>query len=158
MKRSVQQIADTVGARLCGDGSAEIGGVASIGSASGRDLVFVEDEKYVSRALQSGAGAIIAGEFAAHATGKPLLICSHPKLAFARAARFLRDGTGNGKGGVHTSAVVHPSACLGAGVVVEEHTSIGEAAEIGEGTRIGTGCVVGRGVRLGRECEIYPRV
>ena len=54
--------------------------------------MFVEDEKYLSRALQCGAGAVIAGEFAAGcgSGGKPLLICRHPKLAFARAARFLR--------------------------------------------------------------------
>ena len=72
--------------------SVQVSGVASIASASPDDLVFVEDEKYLSRALQSGAGAVIAGEFAAGSSGKPLLICRHPKLAFARAARLLRDG------------------------------------------------------------------
>jgi UDP-3-O-[3-hydroxymyristoyl] glucosamine N-acyltransferase len=159
MKRTLQQIAEAVGARLRGDGTVEIGGVASIGSAAQHDLVFVEDEKYLPRAVQSGAGAIIAGEFAAEATGKPLLTCSHPKLAFARANRFLREENGTAStGGVHTSAVVHPSARLGARVVVGEHASVGEDVEIGEGTRIGAGCVVGRGVRLGRGCEIYPRV
>jgi UDP-3-O-[3-hydroxymyristoyl] glucosamine N-acyltransferase len=159
MKRTLHQIAEAVGARLRGDGSVEIVGVASIGSASQHDLVFVEDEKYLPRAVKSGAGAIVAGEFAADAMGKPLLTCSHPKLAFARAARFLReDSAAANKGGVHPSAVVHPSARLGAGVIVGEHASVGEDVEIGEGTRIGAGCEVGRGVRLGRECEIYPRV
>jgi UDP-3-O-[3-hydroxymyristoyl] glucosamine N-acyltransferase len=159
MKRSLQQIAEAVGARLRGDGSVEIGGVASIGSASQHDLVFVEDEKYLPRAVKSGAGAIVAGEFAGEAIGKPLLICSHPKLAFARAARFLReDSAATNKGSVHPSAVVHPSARLGAGVLIGEHASVSENAEIGDGTRIGAGCVVGRGVKLGRECNIYPRV
>jgi UDP-3-O-[3-hydroxymyristoyl] glucosamine N-acyltransferase len=51
MKRSLQQIAEAVGARLHGDGSAEVESVASIGSASPHDLVFVEDEKFLSRAL-----------------------------------------------------------------------------------------------------------
>src|SRR5271169_1828442 len=92
MRRSLQQIAEAVEARVLGDGRAEVGGVASIGSASRQDLVFVEDEKYLQSALQSQAGAVIAGEFAAGAAGKPLLISSHPKLAFARAARFLCDG------------------------------------------------------------------
>ncbi len=88
MKRSLRQIAEAVEARLQGDGSVELGGVASIGSASERDLVFVEEEKNLPRALQSGAGAVIAGEFAAASSGKPLLISRHPKLTFARAARF----------------------------------------------------------------------
>ncbi|HWY19945.1 MAG TPA: UDP-3-O-(3-hydroxymyristoyl)glucosamine N-acyltransferase [Candidatus Acidoferrum sp.] len=159
MKRSLQQIAEAVGARLHGDGSVEIDNVASIGSASPRDLVFVEDEKYLSRALQSGAGAVIAGEFATSSAGKPLLISGHPKLTFARAARFLQDGNhGGGNSAVNAVAVVHPSARLATGVVVEEHAVIGEHAEIGEGTRIGAGCAIGRGVKIGIECRIYPQV
>jgi UDP-3-O-[3-hydroxymyristoyl] glucosamine N-acyltransferase len=168
MKRSVQQIAEAVDARLQGDGSVEVAGVASIGSASQRDLVFVEEEKYFLRALECGAGAVIAGEFAAGklasgsstsgTAGKPLLISRHPKLAFARAARFLREGNQGLQAGVRASAVVHSSVRLGVGVVVEERALIAEDAEIGEGTRIGAGCVIGRGVKIGQECEIYPHV
>ena len=64
MKRSVREIAEAVGARLVGDGDATVGGVASIASASPDDLVYVADEKYLAAALQSLAGAVIAGEFA----------------------------------------------------------------------------------------------
>jgi UDP-3-O-[3-hydroxymyristoyl] glucosamine N-acyltransferase len=159
MKRSLQQIAHAVEARLHGDGSVEVGGVASIGSASPDDLVFVEEEKYLPRALQSAAGAVIAGEFATGSSGKPLLISQHPKLSFARAARYLQDGNRRqNSAGVQATAVVHPSVRLAPGVVVEEHAVIAEDAEIGEGTRIGAGCAIGRGVRIGRECEIYPHI
>jgi UDP-3-O-[3-hydroxymyristoyl] glucosamine N-acyltransferase len=164
MKRSLQEIAEAVEARVQGDGCAEVRGVASIGSASQHDLVFVEEEKYLLRAMQSGAGAVIAGEFAARSSpagssGKPLLISRHPRLAFARAARFLREGDREGlEAGVRVSAVVHSSVRLGAGTVVEEHAVIAEGADIGEGTRIGAGCSIGRGVKIGRECEVYPHV
>jgi UDP-3-O-[3-hydroxymyristoyl] glucosamine N-acyltransferase len=159
MKRSLRQIAEAVEARLQGDGNVELGGVASIGSASLHDLVFVEEEKYLSRALQSGAGAVIAGEFAGTASGKPLLISRHPKLTFARAARFLAEGNRDGSGsGIHATAVVHSSVRLAARVVVEEYGVVGADAEIGEGTRIGAGCTIGRGAKIGRECEIYQRV
>src|SRR5271170_5457790 len=143
MKRSLQEIAEAVEARLRGDGKVEVEGVASIGSASKYDLVFVEEEKYLARALQSGAGAVIAGEFAAASSGKPLLISGHPKLSFARAARLLRDENREGvSGGVHAVAVVHPSARLAASVVVEEHAVIAEQVEIGESARIGAGCAI----------------
>jgi len=159
MKRSLRQIAEAVEARLQGDGSVEVGSVASIGSASKDDLAFVEEEKYLARALQSGAGAVIAGEFAAAASGKPLLISRHPKLTFARAARFLADGNRDGSNsGIHPTAVVPPSVRLAAGVVVEAYGVVGADAEIGERTRIGAGCAIGRGATIGRECEIYPRV
>jgi UDP-3-O-[3-hydroxymyristoyl] glucosamine N-acyltransferase len=159
MKRRLRQMAELVGARLQGDGDVTVVGVASIASATAGDLVFVEDEKYLARALQSGAGAVIAGEFAAGMSGKPLLICRYPKLAFARAAQMLRpDRSFRPDEGVHATAVVHSSARLGEFVTVEEYAVIGADVEIGEGTRIGAGCVVGRGVKIGQDCLLYPRV
>jgi UDP-3-O-[3-hydroxymyristoyl] glucosamine N-acyltransferase len=157
MKRTLQEVAEAVEARLLGEGGTWVSGVASIASASLDDLVFVEDEKYLPLALQSPAGAVIAPEFAASASGKPLLICRHPKLAFARAERLFHQGEPI-RAGVHPTAVLHSSVRLGAGVMVEERAVLAEKAEIGAGTKIGAGCVVGRGVTIGSECEIYPNV
>src|SRR5271170_5027370 len=99
MKRTLQQIAEAVGASMIGDGRPEVSAVASMDSATPQDLVFVEDEKHLAAALKSQAGAIIAGDFAERLAEKlsgkpgtsasfdrPLLISDHPKLAFARAA------------------------------------------------------------------------
>ncbi|MGB8061909.1 MAG: UDP-3-O-(3-hydroxymyristoyl)glucosamine N-acyltransferase [Candidatus Sulfotelmatobacter sp.] len=160
MKRSLEQIANAVGARLVGDGHVEVSGIASIESASPQDIVFVEDEKYLSAALQSKAGAVIAPEFAASAAGRPLLISDHPKLAFARASRMLRESSHPEvqAGNIHPTAVIHPSASLGSGVSVDGHVVIGEGAQIGAGSRIGAGCAIGADVKVGAACEIYPNV
>ena len=163
MKRTLQQIAEAVGARLIGDARAEVTAVASIESASASDLVFVEDEKHLAAALQSQAGAIIAGDFAASAShDRPLLISDHPKLAFARAARALRqqlpsDGDAE-QVRIHPSAVIHSSAVLDRGVIVEERAAVADGANIGECSRIGAGCAIGADVKIGRDCEIYPNV
>lgn len=167
MKRSLRQVAEAVGARLHGDGSFQVDGVASLASASAGDLVFVEDEKYLGAALQSRAGAVITGDFAkCSSSGKPLLISDQPKLAFARAAKFLQnnfhvDGERdreNRQNSPSSTAAVHPSARLARGVRVEERAFIAEHAEIGENSRIAAGCVIGRGVKIGRDCDIYPNV
>ena len=163
MKRSLQQIADATGARLIGDGSVEVSGVASIRSASANDVVFVEDAKHLPAALECPAGAVIAGEFAASAAcDRLLLISAHPKLAFARAARMLREEslpeTNVRQGRVHATAIVHPSVVLRPGVLVCERVVIGERAQIGENSRIGAGCAVGAGVIVGYDCEIYANV
>jgi UDP-3-O-[3-hydroxymyristoyl] glucosamine N-acyltransferase len=168
MKRSLQQIAEAVGARLLGEGGVEVSAVASIESATPDDLVFVDDAKHLTAALQSRAGAIIAGEFAAAefassaAHNRPLLISDHPKLAFARAAQLFRERTpfeGSAQQGTSPpSAVIHPSAVLGPGVVVEERAVIAERVKIGQHSRIGAGCSIGAGVQIGRDCEIYPNV
>ncbi|MGA2415214.1 MAG: UDP-3-O-(3-hydroxymyristoyl)glucosamine N-acyltransferase [Candidatus Sulfotelmatobacter sp.] len=158
MKRTLQQIAESIGARLQGDGDVQVERVASLASACALDLVFVEEEKYLSRALQSGAGGVIAGEFAAAASGKPLLISRHPKLSFARAARFLQADEEEKDSSIHATAIVHPAARISRGVVLEECAVIAEHVEIGGHTRISAGCVIGRGVKIGRDCKIYPRV
>jgi UDP-3-O-[3-hydroxymyristoyl] glucosamine N-acyltransferase len=161
--RSLAEIAEAVGARLIGDGHIAVRSVASIQSAAPEDLVFVEDEKHLAAALQSGAGAVIAGGFAASVNGsKPLLLSDHPKLAFARAARWLREGSlleaGVQQGSVHQSAVIHPSAVLGPGVRIEERAVIGERARIGDRARIGAGCAIAADVIIGCDCEVYPNV
>jgi UDP-3-O-[3-hydroxymyristoyl] glucosamine N-acyltransferase len=164
MKRSLQQIAEAVGARLIGEGGVVVSAVASIESASPDDLVFVEDEKHLAVALESSAGAVIAGEFAETfaVSRRPLLLSDHPKLAFARAARLLREAMpleGSAQqGNAHPTAMIHSSVVLGPGVCVEERAVVRERAEIGNGTRIGTGCAIGAGVKIGNDCEIYPNV
>jgi UDP-3-O-[3-hydroxymyristoyl] glucosamine N-acyltransferase len=166
MKRSLAQIATGTGARLIGDGSILVSGVASIKSAGPGDLVFVDDEKHLAAAVQSQAGAVIAGDFAANASSrKVFLISDHPKLAFARAARMLYGDSSDSppvrdqeQGSVHPTSVVHSGAVLAAGVRVGERAVIGEGAQIGANTQIGAGCAIGEHVTIGRDCVIYANV
>jgi UDP-3-O-[3-hydroxymyristoyl] glucosamine N-acyltransferase len=123
-------------------------------------VVFVEDRKHLSSALESRAGAVIAGEFALDgSSAKPLLISDHPKLCFARAARFLSDQVHDlQKGSVHPTAVVHASARLAPGVTLGEHAIVAENVEIGKYTSIGAGCAIAARVKIGGGCRIYPNV
>src|SRR6266853_1648649 len=160
MNRSLQQIAEAVAARLSGDGTVRVSGVASIASADSGDVVFVEERKHLSSALESQAAAVIAGEFALNEGGaKPLLISDHPKLTFARVARFLGDRDhAPQKASVHGTAVVHASARLGPGAALGEHVIVGESVEIGENTSLAAGCAIAAGVKIGKDCRIYPNV
>src|SRR5579884_1058092 len=128
MTYTANSIAEALGARLVGDPSVAITGVASIESAGPADLIFVDDEKNMAPALSSRAGALIAGEFAARtAAGKPVLIVANPRLSFAHAAAMIA-ATDRVTPGVHASAVVAKSAELGEGVAVAAHAVIGERA------------------------------
>jgi len=158
MQRSLKEIAESVQARLSGDGGVQVSGIASIKTASAADLVFVEDSENLDLALASPAAAVIAGEFANGTTGtKPLLICSQPRLAFARAARMLCPPFQH-QAVIHASAVVSSTARLGKNVAIEARTVMGDGAEIGDNTRVGAGSVIGANVRLGKDCEVYPNV
>jgi UDP-3-O-[3-hydroxymyristoyl] glucosamine N-acyltransferase len=158
MERALKDVAEFLGASLKGNGHAIVSGVASLQSAKAGDIVFVEDVKNLHSALASQASAVIAGEFAANGNhAKPVLVVAQPRLAFARAAVWLRSES-NGAPGVHPSAVVHIGAKLDKDVTVGERAVIGDDVEIGGGTRIGAGSVVESHVRIGRDCCIYPNV
>ena len=158
MKRRVSEIAEAVGARVVGDAGVEVNGVSSIKTASPGDIVFVEEEKSLAAALQSGASVVIAGSSAETAkTSKALLIVPHPKLAFARAAELLYDAAKRNPG-AHPSAAVHESANLGEHVSIGAHASVESGARIGNRSWIGANCVIGAGVEIGEDCQIYPNV
>jgi UDP-3-O-[3-hydroxymyristoyl] glucosamine N-acyltransferase len=155
---SVKEVADFVQARVLGDETVQLTGIASVESAAPGDLIFVDHEKNLGPALESCASAIIAGDFATGKTNaKPLLLAAQPRLAFARAAQLLCPRPER-KAGIHPSAIVHSSARLADSVTVEERAVIGEGVHIGEGTRIGSGTVIGANASIGRNCDLYPNV
>src|SRR5947208_449465 len=126
MAQTVGVLAERLGCRVQGDPSIIIEKVASIASASSGSLVFVENLKNLQEALKSSAAAVIAGEFAAHdADAKTILISTQPRLAFARAARLLREAVTKGRT-VHPSAVVPESVRLGRNVAIGSRVVVGE--------------------------------
>jgi len=158
MQRTLEEIAKFVQARVVGEGKVQVNGIASIRSATIGDLVFVENEKDLEAALASQACAVIAGEFAANLTAaKPLLISTHPRMAFARTAQLVCVQP-KVASGIHTSAVVSTSARLGKDVSVAERVVVSENVEIGDNTRIGAGSAIGENVRIGHDCVLYPNV
>jgi UDP-3-O-[3-hydroxymyristoyl] glucosamine N-acyltransferase len=154
--RSVKEVAGFIHARVLGDETIQLTGIASVESALPGDLVFVDDQKNLRLALESKASAVIT-KVAKGKTSKPLVIAPQPRLAFARAAQFLCPGPERIPG-IHPSAVVHPAARVAISAMVEERAIIGEGAHIGESTRVGTGSVIGARVSIGNNCDLYPNV
>ena len=158
MKHSLQAIAELIGARIVGDSKYELSAIGTAAGATAEELVFVEDVRHLPAALDSGAGAIITGEFAAAAnTRKPLLIVRYPKLAFARAAAMIYPPR-HYEPGVHSTAALHHSVKLGQGVTVQPNAVLSEGVIVGDCTRIGPGAVLGPGVRIGCNCDIAASV
>jgi len=136
----------------------QLTGISSLRAASHGDLVFVTDERKLSDANACGASAIISGEFGAKAVcGKPLLLHSHPRLAFARAARLICAPAAR-KNYIHPTAIIHPSASLASNVAIDQYAVIAEGVRIGAGTWIGAGTVISKDVSIGDHCEVFPNV
>lgn len=158
MKYSVREVAEFVEAHVVGNSGVELCGMASVQSATPGDLIFVEDEKFLARGLDSPASALIVGKFGeGKSHPKPLLIVRQPRLAFARVAQLFYPAP-VAQPGIHGTALVHPSARFGKDVTVAARAVIGEEVQIGDNTHIGAGCVIAPRVTLGCDCRLYPNV
>jgi UDP-3-O-[3-hydroxymyristoyl] glucosamine N-acyltransferase len=159
MHLSIEAVAHAAGARIvCGNGAALVSSVAEIDAATAQDLVFVEHEKDLPRALACRAGAIVAGEFAAACRGdKPVLVCAQPKLGFVRAASRLCPPARRAPG-IHPTASVHESAVVGSDVAIGERATIEADVQVGDRTQIGPGVVIGQGATVGVDCNIKANV
>ncbi len=161
MKQSLRDLAQKLNCHLLGDGSITVATVSSLQSATDDSLVFVEEAQYLDAALRSSAAGVIAGEFAAadstaNTVVKPILISPQPRLAFARAARLLREPNVNRA--VHPSAIVPASALIGTNVAIGALSVLGEQVKVGDETCIGAGSVIGDDVIIGSHCRIDSNV
>lgn len=156
MKRTAKDVAQAIGARVEGDASFELTGVAAPERAGSHDLIYVETAKHVERAVASRAGCVVAGE-RIPLPGKTVLRSAQPKVAFAKAAGLLL-GQRPVASGIHPTAVVAPLARVGADASIGPYAVIGEDVHIGEGTQIGAHCVIGAGCWIGENCRLHPHV
>jgi UDP-3-O-[3-hydroxymyristoyl] glucosamine N-acyltransferase len=156
------EIADRISATLRGKADSEVTSVASFDQAGRFDLVFVEDAKYADAAIASKAGAVVTGVFpddvlARIASSKPLLVAENPRLAFARAAEWLRRSD-DSPSAIHPSAVIDASSRLATGVSVGAGAYVGPGVEVGKHSSIGPGCVLLSKIVIGDDCTLVARV
>jgi UDP-3-O-[3-hydroxymyristoyl] glucosamine N-acyltransferase len=156
MTKTAGELAAAIGAKVQGDASVEVRGVAAPQRAGVHDLIYVEAAKHAERTALSAATCVIAGE-SIPISGKTILRHSQPKMAFAKAAAILLE-PGPIASGIHATAIVAPLARVSKNVGIGPYAVIGEDAHIGDGTQIGAHCVIGAGCWIGENCRIHPRV
>lgn len=132
------ELAKRLGAELRGDPELEITGVKGIEEAGPTEITFVANPRYAALARSTNAAAVIVEpEFQEIPTAT--LRVKNPYLAFSRAlGAFHKPPTY--APGVHHTAVVDPSA------------------EIGASAHIGPYAVVGPNVRIGPHATLLPHV
>ncbi len=129
--------------------------VAPLESAGPDDVSFLANPRYVEAFRRSRAGACLLRPDRADMApdGMDLLLVDDPYRAWGLAARTFYPRPA-AQGGVASSAVVDPTATVGAGAQIEHGAVIGAGAEIGRGCYIGGNAVIGPGVVIGDESWI----
>jgi len=141
-------IAAALQARLDnGSPETEITGLNGIDQAGPGELSFVSNPKYAAAARLTEASAVIVAEDFP-AIPAAMLRAKDPYLSFARALELFHQPL-RYVPGVHATAVVHPSAKVGAHAHIGPYVVIDENVVIGEHAVLLAHAVIYRGVKIG---------
>jgi UDP-3-O-[3-hydroxymyristoyl] glucosamine N-acyltransferase len=134
----IAELAEQIGAKVIGDGSADVTSAATLEDARPGQISFLSNPKYARQLETTKASAVIVAGSMRPIGTVALLETPEPYAAFARALELLH---GQRK---HPFAGIHPSA------------HVDKSATIGPGTVVYPGAYVGPRSRLGRDCIVYP--
>ncbi|RQO63632.1 UDP-3-O-(3-hydroxymyristoyl)glucosamine N-acyltransferase [Paucibacter sp. KBW04] len=162
-----------LGGDLIGEAQTRISRIAPLDEADGQTISFLANPRYQAQLAQTNAACVIVAPAFAEAAAKrgekggekggerggAVIVTPDPYLYFARLTQWWAARSRPlGAARIHPSAVVDPSARLGAGVDVGPLAVIEAEAEIGDGARIGAHCVIAQGARIGAGTRLAARV
>ncbi|WGH78495.1 UDP-3-O-(3-hydroxymyristoyl)glucosamine N-acyltransferase [Jannaschia ovalis] len=156
---TLQQIAETLGRPVEGDGTLRFARAAEPDAAGPDDLALAMSPAYgdALRAGQARAAILWDGADWKGFGLKGAVLVPRARLAMASITAALDPGPRLPEG-VHPSAVVDASAALGPGARIGPFVTIGADVRIGANARIGAGCAIGDGVVIGDDALLQPRV
>ena len=122
------------------------------------DLSFCKDPKHVKLVESTRASAVLLPPDWSHGAPCAIIRVADPNHACMAAAKIFAPPDPVRAPGVHPTAVVDPSAKLGARVHVGAFTVIEKGCEIGDGAVIEAQVFVGEGCKVGAKTHVYPQV
>lgn len=125
----------------------EITGLNGIEQARPSELTFVANPKYAAAVRSTKAAAVIVAE-KFPATPVATLRVEDPYLSFARALELFHKPLAYAPG-IHPTAIIHPTARIGANAHIAPYVVINENVEIGDNAVLLAHVVIYRGVKIG---------
>jgi UDP-3-O-[3-hydroxymyristoyl] glucosamine N-acyltransferase len=155
---TLQELASISGGELIGDPKLKITGAASLAEATSGEISFFANRKYIGLLRKTQASAVfVPPEFAEPLAAAQVRV-SNPTKAFEQVVLKFAPKPITFAPGVHPSAIVDPTAKLGARVSIQPYAVIEAGVSIGDDTIIGAGTYIGHETTIGSACVIYPLV
>jgi len=136
--------------------------IADPTEADEHSIIFLDNEKFLSLALASQAGLVIAGDkfkedLQNHKSNliftensyQSVMILMHFWLE-AEKAEFITN--------IHPTAIIGKDVKLSEHVKIGAHTIIGDEVTLGEYTQIDAFCNISNKTKIGSNCHLYPNV
>ena len=151
-----------------GDAATIIRGISAIETCKMGDLVFMDKKEYLPVIQERRPSAVVVSaglkeslkDAFSNLQNVAVFTSGNVSLAHALLKRRYadRDLANSGWSGIHASAVVHETAQIGAGTVIEPNAVIGMNVRIGKNSRVMAGVVIENGAVIGDETVIHPKV
>ena len=156
-ERTLGELAEYVGGRVCGDPKVIIKSASTLGRAEEGDISFLTNRKYEKQLRTTKASAVIVGK-ETPAASVPLLIVDDPYYAFMQIMVLLHGHRKHKKIGVSPKASISDSAKIGMDCHIHDFVTISDNARIKDGCIIYPNVYIGQGVQIGNDSIIYPNV
>jgi len=155
--KSLSELAEYVGGRVCGDPNVLIKSASTLGRAGEGDISFLANSKYEKHLQTTKASAVIVNRETA-STSAPLLVVEDPYYAFMQIMVLLHGHRKHKKVGISPRASISDSAKIGVDCQVHEFSVVDDDARVGNGCIIYPNVYIGRGVQVGNDSILYPNV
>ena len=156
-ERTLGELAEYVGGRVCGDPNIVIKSASTLGRAREGDISFLVNRKYQRQLRTTKASAVIVGRETTEAS-VPLLIAEDPYYAFMQIMVLLHGHRKHQKVGISPRASISDRAKIGVDCHIHDFVTIADDAKVGNGCIIYPGAYIGQGVQIGDNSIIYPNV
>ncbi|MEI6897271.1 MAG: UDP-3-O-(3-hydroxymyristoyl)glucosamine N-acyltransferase [Psychromonas sp.] len=157
MTKTLAQLADLIGAKMIGDASLVIQGLATFDKANEGDITFVSDKKLLTELEHCHASAIVLPNTVMEGYQGNALFMENPYIGYAMLASIF-DTTPNLSPTIAPSAHIDSSAKIGHNVAIAENVVIGAEVEIGDNCQIFANVVIAPQVKIKQQCKLYPNV
>jgi UDP-3-O-[3-hydroxymyristoyl] glucosamine N-acyltransferase len=156
-ERTLGELAEYVGGRVCGDPNVIIRSASTLGRADEGDISFLTNRKYEKQLRTTKASAVIVGK-ETPSTSVHLLIADDPYYAFMQVMVLLHGYRKHEKIGISPKASISDTAKIGVDCHIHDFVTVAHQARIKDGCIIYPGAYIGQGVQIGNNSIIYPNV
>lgn len=156
MMKTVQELAESLGGTVIGDGTTQITSGATLELAGPGQVSFVANARYALLVRQTRAAAVFVAE--PMETSAAQIVVKNPYYAFTQALVQLHGHRQHKRTGISPQATLDPSAVVGEGTSVHERVTLSEGVRIGRNCVLYPGVVIGRNVEIGDDCVLHANV
>ena len=155
---NVKDLAESCGGEIRGDSGLTITGAASLAEATGGEITFYGNPRYLAAFRKTRASAaFVPLDFEEQIVPAQIRVTNPSKAFEAAVLRFALPPIQFAPG-IHPTAVLGEDVSLGEEVSIGAHAVIEAGTAIGGGTRIGANSYIGPETVIGQRCLIYPNV